>query len=70
MPTYPSKISIVPRLITLVALSGVVLPFTPLAAWSFPWDVDMYRGPAVQPLSRAPRNTWVRTRAHGGAASL
>jgi S-disulfanyl-L-cysteine oxidoreductase SoxD len=45
-----------PRLITLVGPSGVVLPFTPLAAWSFPWDVDMYRGPAVQPLSRAPRN--------------
>jgi S-disulfanyl-L-cysteine oxidoreductase SoxD len=25
------------------------------AARSFPWSVDMYRGAAVQPLSRAPR---------------
>ncbi len=25
------------------------------AAWPFPWSIDMYRGAAVQPLSRAPR---------------
>ncbi len=25
------------------------------AAWSFPWDIDMYRGATVQPLSVAPR---------------
>lgn len=25
------------------------------AAHAFPWDIDMYRGAAVQPLSRAPR---------------
>jgi cytochrome c len=25
------------------------------AAYSFPWDIDMYRGEAVQALSRAPR---------------
>lgn len=25
------------------------------AAWSFPWDIDMYRGPTVRPLTVAPR---------------
>jgi mono/diheme cytochrome c family protein len=25
------------------------------AAWSFPWDIDMYRGATVQPLAEAPR---------------
>ncbi len=25
------------------------------AAWSFPWDIDMYRGAPVQPLTVAPR---------------
>lgn len=25
------------------------------AAWSFPWSIDMYRGPAIQPLAVAPR---------------
>ncbi|SRR5579885_504580 len=35
-------------------LSVALLAGAP-AAWSFPWDIDMYRGSAVQPLSRAPR---------------
>lgn len=26
------------------------------AAWSFPWSIDMYRGPAIQPLELAPRD--------------
>lgn len=25
------------------------------AAWSFPWDIDMYRGATVRPLTVAPR---------------
>jgi mono/diheme cytochrome c family protein len=25
------------------------------AAWSFPWDIDMYRGATVRPLTQAPR---------------
>jgi len=25
------------------------------AAWSFPWDIDMYRGATVRPLTEAPR---------------
>jgi mono/diheme cytochrome c family protein len=26
------------------------------AAWCFPWSIDMYRGPAIQPLELAPRD--------------
>lgn len=37
------------------AMVGVALVFSASAAWSFPWSIDMYRGAAVQPLSRAPR---------------
>ena len=29
--------------------------FAVQTAHAFPWDIDMYRGAAVQPLSRAPR---------------
>lgn len=36
----------------LVALS---LIFAAPAAWSFPWDIDMYRGATVRPLTVAPR---------------
>lgn len=25
------------------------------AAWSFPWSIDMFRGPAIQPLEISPR---------------
>lgn len=25
-------------------------------AWSFPWSIDMFRGPAIQPLEVAPRD--------------
>ncbi len=35
-------------------LGAAVLALAP-SAWSFPWDIDMYRGSPVQPLSRAPR---------------
>jgi mono/diheme cytochrome c family protein len=34
---------------------GATLLVLASSAWSFPWDIDMYRGAAVQPLSRAPR---------------
>jgi mono/diheme cytochrome c family protein len=37
-----------------VALGAVLMLSAP-AAYSFPWDIDMFRGPAVQPMSRAPR---------------
>jgi mono/diheme cytochrome c family protein len=35
--------------------SIATLGVTAAPAWPFPWDIDMYRGAAVQPLSRAPR---------------
>ncbi|HYA35343.1 MAG TPA: c-type cytochrome [Candidatus Binataceae bacterium] len=34
----------------LAAVTSVSSP-----AWSFPWDIDMYRGPAIQPMAVAPR---------------
>ncbi len=37
----------------LLALASFT--FAP-AAWSFPWDIDMYRGATVRPLTVAPRN--------------
>ena len=36
-------------------VSIATLGVTASPAWPFPWDIDMYRGAAVQPLSRAPR---------------
>jgi mono/diheme cytochrome c family protein len=43
-------------LCALIAVCGAIAVSTG-AAWSFPWSIDMYRGEAVQPLSRAPRVT-------------
>lgn len=40
---------------TVLIAAGAALALTAQAAWSFPWDIDMYRGEAVQPLSEAPR---------------
>ena len=37
------------------ALFAATLVVAPPAAWSFPWDIDMYRGATVQPLADAPR---------------
>lgn len=56
MLAHPLRSWIVRRRIVLTALSSAVFTLTASAAWSFPWDIDMYRGAAVQPLSRAPRN--------------
>jgi mono/diheme cytochrome c family protein len=40
----------------VVALLGIVsIASMAPAAWSFPWDIDMYRGPTVRPLTGAPR---------------
>src|SRR5208283_3724361 len=38
----------------LVACAWLVMSAS--AAWSFPWDIDMYRGATVQPLAAAPRD--------------
>jgi mono/diheme cytochrome c family protein len=37
-----------------LALGAAVMLSAP-AAYSFPWSIDMYRGAAIQPMSRAPR---------------
>lgn len=34
---------------------AMLLLLAPAVTWAFPWSIDMYRGAAVQPLSRAPR---------------
>lgn len=35
-------------------VTAYVASATPVA-WSFPWDIDMYRGATVRPLTEAPR---------------
>jgi mono/diheme cytochrome c family protein len=40
--------------IALVASAWLAMSASP--AWSFPWDIDMYRGATVQPLAAAPRD--------------
>ena len=37
------------------ALAAFAFATATPAAWSFPWSIDMYRGPAIQPLEVAPR---------------
>jgi len=36
---------------------AAILAFAAAPAFCFPWDIDMYRGPAVQPYEVAPRVT-------------
>jgi len=56
MSTHTSKPPTARRLAAFIALLSFALALTASTTWSFPWDIDMYRGAAVQPLSRAPRN--------------
>jgi mono/diheme cytochrome c family protein len=37
-------------------LAAASLMLAAPAAWAFPWDIDMYRGATVRPLTEAPRN--------------
>jgi mono/diheme cytochrome c family protein len=37
------------------AAAGLIVGFRVTSSWAFPWSTDMYRGPAVQPLSESPR---------------
>jgi len=49
----------------MFALAIVVI--LPLRADCFPWSIDMYRGPEIQPLAEAPRVTPADTiPVHGG----
>jgi mono/diheme cytochrome c family protein len=43
-----------PRLVT-VAATVVFVVAGASAAWCFPWSIDMFRGPAIQPLEVSPR---------------
>jgi mono/diheme cytochrome c family protein len=43
------------RYAAAVVLAVALLVFAAPAAWSFPWDIDMYRGATAQPLAIAPR---------------
>jgi|HubBroStandDraft_1064217.scaffolds.fasta_scaffold382022_2 cytochrome c553 len=37
-------------------LAAASLMLAAPAAWAFPWDIDMYRGATVRPLTEPPRN--------------
>jgi mono/diheme cytochrome c family protein len=38
-----------------IAAAAFVSLLLAAPVWSFPWDIDMYRGASVQPLATAPR---------------
>ena len=44
-----------PRLAVIVAAMAAFVVAGASAAWSFPWSIDMFRGPAIQPLEVSPR---------------
>jgi len=44
-----------PRLVVIVAAMVVFVVAGASAAWCFPWSIDMFRGPSIQPLEVAPR---------------
>jgi len=44
-----------PRLAVIVAAMAAFIVTGASAAWCFPWSIDMFRGPAIQPLQVSPR---------------
>jgi S-disulfanyl-L-cysteine oxidoreductase SoxD len=40
----------------MIALT-LVMAMAPAPAYCFPWSIDMYRGPEIQPFAKAPRVT-------------
>jgi mono/diheme cytochrome c family protein len=44
-----------PRLAVIVAAMVAFVVAGASAAWCFPWSIDMFRGPAIQPLEISPR---------------
>jgi len=44
-----------PRLAVMVVAMAAFVIAGASAAWSFPWSIDMFRGPSIQPLEVAPR---------------
>ena len=51
--SHPSRSKTSCSAAALIALS---LTLIAPAAWAFPWDIDMYRGATVKPLTEAPRD--------------
>jgi mono/diheme cytochrome c family protein len=46
---------------------AIIIAISPAPADCFPWSIDMYRGPEVQPFAQAPRVTPADTLpVHGG----
>jgi S-disulfanyl-L-cysteine oxidoreductase SoxD len=43
------------RTALILATGTVLAAFGSGTAWCFPWSIDMFRGPAIQPLEVAPR---------------
>ena len=44
-----------PSLAMIVAAMAAFVVAGAGAAWCFPWSIDMFRGPAIQPLEVSPR---------------
>jgi hypothetical protein len=50
----------------MIALT-IIMAISPAPADCFPWSIDMYRGPEIQPFAKAPRVTPADTLpVHGG----
>jgi mono/diheme cytochrome c family protein len=45
------------RIAELTLAVAIAIAARPSAAFCFPWSIDMYRGPEVQPYAEAPRVT-------------
>jgi mono/diheme cytochrome c family protein len=43
------------RSLSALALLCAICALTAVRAYAFPWDIDMFRGPEVQPFAQAPR---------------
>jgi mono/diheme cytochrome c family protein len=55
------------RVTSLTLAVAIAIAASPLPGICFPWSIDMYRGPEVQPYAKAPRVTPADTiPVHGG----
>jgi cytochrome c553 len=62
-----NPIRLTARMIALTIVTAIWMAISPTPAHCFPWSIDMYRGPEVQPLAEAPRVTPADTLpVHGG----
>lgn len=55
------------RVVGLTLAAAIAIATSPVPGICFPWSIDMYRGPEVQPYAEAPRVTPADTiPVHGG----